>query len=68
MAPAHVFPLPAATYVPSAHTEHPLVVPALAEYTTVPSYPAAQVHDPAVPVYPVAVHGMDTHEEAPANE
>ena len=63
-----MFPLPAAAYVPSVHTLHPLVVPALAEYVTVPSYPAAQVHDPAVPVYPVPVQGIAEHDADPAVE
>ena len=47
---------------------HPPVVPALAEYVTVPSYPAAQVHDPSVPVYPVAEQAIGVQLEDPAVE
>jgi hypothetical protein len=45
--PAHELPLPALDHLSAGQALQPDVAPL--EYTTVPSNPAAQVHDPAEP-------------------
>jgi len=57
---AHALPLPAVDHDPAWQATQPVATPL--EYTTVPSNPAAQLHDPAVPVKPVAVQTIAAHE------